>query len=66
MIIAYFDSTVILDLSPYRFLIVKHLIDIFQIVEDNSGLGGFGAEIDFSNDKMVRDRVNVDCVEKCQ
>ena len=65
MIIAYFDNTVILDL-PYRFLIVEHLIDIFQIVEDNSGLGGFGAEIDFSNDKMVRDRVNVDCVEKCQ
>ena len=38
---------------------------LFQIVDDDSGLGGFGAEIDFTNNKIVRDRVNIKCVDQC-
>ena len=34
-------------------------------MEDDSGLGGFGSEIDFTNDRMVHDRVNIDCVQQC-
>lgn len=38
---------------------------IFQIIDDDSGLGGFGADIDFSNNKLIKDRVNVQCMNQC-
>ena len=45
---------------------VNIFISLTQIVDDDSGLGGFGAEIDFTNNKMVRDLVNINCVDQCQ
>ena len=36
-----------------------------KIVDDNSGLGGFGTTIDFTNSKMVQDKINIDCVAEC-
>lgn len=37
----------------------------FQIIDDDSGLGGFGAEIDFTDNKLIKDRVNVKCMNQC-
>ena len=45
---------------------INIFISLTQIVDDDSGLGGFGAEIDFTNNKMVRDLVNINCVDQCQ
>ena len=45
---------------------INIFISLAQIVDDDSGLGGFGAEIDFTNNKMVRDLVNINCVDQCQ
>ena len=38
---------------------------ILQIIDDDSGLGGFGADIDFTNNKLIKDRVNVLCMNQC-
>ena len=53
-------------LDIYCFQNLKWIFQfLIQIVDDDSGLGGFGAEIDFTNNKIVRDRVNIKCVDQC-
>ena len=52
-------------MSTFLYYCLKFTLFLLQIVEDDSGLGGFGSEIDFTNDRMVLDRVNTQCVQSC-
>ena len=37
-----------------------------QVLEDDSGLGGFGADIDFTDNRLLKDWANsVRCMDKC-
>ena len=38
-----------------------------KIVDDDSGLGGFGADLDFTDDRLVKDwDHSVKCVDECK
>lgn len=52
--------------TAFKGCILKMKVWNNKIVDDDSGLGGFGAEIDFTNNKMVKDLVNINCVSQCQ
>jgi len=51
--------------TGYKGCILNMRVENKKIVEDNSGLGGFGSDIDFTDKRLVKDWANLACLDQC-
>jgi len=52
--------------TGFKGCILKMRVENKKVREDDSGLGGFGADIDFTDNRLLKDWANsVRCMDKC-